>query len=1062
MAYLLRQQGYRPELIAAIPDLSCSACHMMSRPKICRPSAIHSPCDFNDIISMDGYTWKNQKGTPFHFYHIIDSSTNFQVARYAPNRSVENAIDCITQSWLSWAGSPNEMIVDAATELNADAFAKFMQQNNIKCSTISTNAHWQNGKAERHGEILGQMLSKFDLEQPIESAVELQQALAHCTQAKNALSIRKGYAPEVLVLGKHTRLPGAVCSDEQLPAHALADAEHCHGLLFRQNLAKRELARRAFHMADNDAVLRRSILRRTRPSRQWFTKGEWVMVWRGGLNASWCGPMRVVIHESQQVVWVTQNGRLFRHAPEHIRPVTTIECRMIKDVDLQSPIPEAPTAPESDRSPRTIGQEMIPQSSDRLNPSSHDGISSSVEPNEPAGEPTPPASDDAGSNHEPSNPAAQPDGCEVPIPEDCHDELIGWHCLEEDNLEGLGNNQGWFGEILITEEDLDQWKAEDNPHEMAFLASAAKRQRSEIKLKDLSPEDLQKFNSAKQGEINNWLSTQTVKRVFRNQIPEDQILRCRWLLTWKPVEQPQPGEEHQKAKARLIVLGYLDPQIESIPRDSPTMSKISRMLVLQLICSEGWELMSFDVKAAFLQGTQSNRVLGLEPVPELIQAMKLKTTEICQLVKGAYGLVDAPFLWYQTLRGELTSLGFKTSPFDPCVFVLYDSHKKPIGVIGVHVDDGLCGGTPEFHQKLQQLESKYPFGAKKMGKFTFTGIDLHQNPDRSVALSQSKYVRNIKAIPISPQRKLEVNAPVTEGERQQLRGLIGSLQYASVHTRPDLSSRLSALQSKINSATVDILMHANKALHEAKSHHDVTIVIQPIRAADLRFLAFTDASFASVKVPDSQSGSIIVATHKQIEQNISCPISPLAWGSKKIQKVVTSTLAAETMSLSSSLDMLSWVRLYWAWMYNPNDAWKHPVETLVPKAVATATHGKPTIPSSLAATDCKSLYDLVTRTAPPNCQDFRTQLQTRAIKEQLAEGVNLRWVHSGAQLADALTKVMESHFLRETLRVGRYKLNDETEVLRERACTKTRLKWLREGMLRVGVDEAGEWRDQDQ
>ena len=448
MAYLLRQQGYRPELIAAIPDLSCSACHMMSRPKICRPSAIHSPCDFNDIISMDGYTWKNQKGTPFHFYHIIDSSTNFQVARYAPNRSVENAIDCITQSWLLWAGSPNEMIVDAATELNADAFAKFMQQNNIKCSTISTNAHWQNGKAERHGEILGQMLSKFDLEQPIESAVELQQALAHCTQAKNALSIRKGYAPEVLVLGKHTRLPGAVCSDEQLPAHALADAEHCHGLLFRQNLAKRELARRAFHMADNDAVLRRSILRRTRPSRQWFTKGEWVMVWRGGLNASWCGPMRVVIHESQQVVWVTQNGRLFRHAPEHIRPVTTIECRMIKDVDLQSPIPEAPTAPESNRSPRTIGQEMIPQSSDSLNPSSHDGISSSVEPNEPAGEPTPPASDDAGSNHEPSNPAEQPDGCEVPIPEDCHDELIGWHCLEEDNLEGLGNNQGWFGEIF--------------------------------------------------------------------------------------------------------------------------------------------------------------------------------------------------------------------------------------------------------------------------------------------------------------------------------------------------------------------------------------------------------------------------------------------------------------------------------------------------------------------------------------------------------------------------------------------------------------------------------------
>lgn len=479
LAYLLRQQGYRSELIAAIPDLSRAACNMMSRPKISRPSAIHSPCDFNDVISMDGYTWKNQQGTSFHFYHIIDSSTNFQVARYAPNRSVEHAIDVITQGWLAWAGSPNELIVDAATELNAEAFANFMQQNNIKCSTIRTNAHWQNGKAERHGEILGQMLSKFDLEQPIGSAVELQQALAHCTQAKNALSIRKGYAPEVLVLGKHTRLPGAVCSDEQLPAHALADSEHCHGLLFRQNLARRELARRAFHMADNDAVLRRSLLRRTRPSRQWFTKGEWVMVWRGGLNASWCGPMRVVIHENQQIVWVTQHGRLFRHAPEHIRPVTSIESRMIKDEDIQMPIPEVPVEPEtspgvpsSDEAiPQPIGNPVLPQ------PPGHNQVIPIDEAGEPAGEPTPPASDDAGSNHEPNASIDQPDGCEVPVPDDIHDELVGWHCLDDDNLEGLDSHQGWFGEILITEEDLEQWRSEENPHEMAFLASAAKRQR---------------------------------------------------------------------------------------------------------------------------------------------------------------------------------------------------------------------------------------------------------------------------------------------------------------------------------------------------------------------------------------------------------------------------------------------------------------------------------------------------------------------------------------------------------------------------------------------------------
>ena len=153
-------------------------------------------------------------------------------------------MEAIVQAWFAWAGSPNELIIDAASELNSESFSQFTQRNNIKCTTISTEAHWQNGRAERHGAILGNMLSKYEVERPIQTGHDLQIALAHCTQAKNSLSIRKGYPPEVLVLGKQTRLCGSVCSDNQLPAHALADAESCHGLLFRQNLARREAARR--------------------------------------------------------------------------------------------------------------------------------------------------------------------------------------------------------------------------------------------------------------------------------------------------------------------------------------------------------------------------------------------------------------------------------------------------------------------------------------------------------------------------------------------------------------------------------------------------------------------------------------------------------------------------------------------------------------------------------------------------------------------------------------------------------------------------------------------------
>lgn len=853
-------------------------------------------------------------------------------------------MEAIVQAWFAWAGSPNELIIDAASELNSESFSQFTQRNNIKCATISTEAHWQNGRAERHGAILGNMLSKYEVERPIQTGHDLQIALAHCTQAKNSLSIRKGYPPEVLVLGKQTRLCGSVCSDNQLPAHALADAESCHGLLFRQNLARREAARRAFHSADNDAVLRRALLRRSRPARQWYQPGEWVMIWSNSQrNQGWKGPMKVIQQEGQNTVWVTQHGKLYRPAPEHVRPVTSIESTQIDPTSAVCPDQwkiDRPNEGESQIIRDPPSQDVIPETSNppvttvNLAPEPPNSPSHESSEMEPMGEPV----------VESQEPPPSVDASTVPLPEESSDELcVGLYCQDEVSQDMCLPHQVWTSEILITETDIRQWKEEISPMEMAFLATAAKRQKSEVRLRDLTEEDKQQFAKAKQTEINNWLSTQTVKRIFRHQIPEDQVMRCRWLLPWKPIDpvEAKGNADAKKAKARLVVLGYLDPQLEEIPRDSPTMSKASRMMVLQLIASKQWTLMSFDIKAAFLQGQpQSSRVLGLEPVPELATAMKLQEDEICQLVKGAYGLVDAPYLWYKTLQKELLSLGFRASPFDPCVFLLFDEEKgNPKGILGIHVDDGLCGGDEDFHRKLQQLESKYPFGAKKVGAFTFTGIDLQQHPDKSITMSQSKYIKGINPIPVPLDRRKDESSPITEEERQQLRGLIGSLQFASVHTRPDLASRLSNLQSQINSATVETLLQGNRTLHEGKRHDDISITIQSIDPKSIRFLAFSDASFASKKSPSSQSGSIILATHEMINRNVECPISPISWGSKKIQKVVTSTLAAETMSFSSSLDQLSWIRLYWHWLFCPNDDWKHPVESLqkIPSAIATAT-----------------------------------------------------------------------------------------------------------------------------
>ena len=117
-----------------------------------------------------------------------------------------------------------------------------------------------------------------------------------------------------------------------LPAHMLAESDHAQGLKFRNQLAMRETARRAFHSADSDSALRRAMLRRSNPHRRSYQVGEWVMVWKEGNGQQpgfWQGPMKAGVHENKQTIWVTMPSKLFRCAPEHVRPVTTEEAKSI-------------------------------------------------------------------------------------------------------------------------------------------------------------------------------------------------------------------------------------------------------------------------------------------------------------------------------------------------------------------------------------------------------------------------------------------------------------------------------------------------------------------------------------------------------------------------------------------------------------------------------------------------------------------------------------------------------------------------------------------------------------
>ena len=1141
---VLKTQGIDDRLIQGLTDFQCGTCHELQEPRIARPASLTEPRDFNDCVGCDLITWTAKSGKSFQFLHCIDAATSFQLAIPIVRTDAESMIEALQDCWFHWAGPCKQLIIDNASPLCSEQFSTAAQARDMHLRVVAAYAHWQMGKTERHADILQDMLHKFDTDHAIHSEDQFKTALRHICCAKNALSRAQGYTPEILVLGKSRPLPGNLGEDVPTAAQYLAESNTPEGIQFRQQLQLRECARRAFIAAENSEKLRRAFLRRQRPHRGNFAGGMFVMYWRPGKGESpgqWHGPARVIIQESQSVVWVTHASRVYRVAPEHIRSLSKREASLSLDNMAQDPITMPGKAMGKGvfqyedlteiRSTSPPYQEHIPD--DNSMPTSRPIPETSPNPVQPDSEPgnppslpesngysaTPPLSETPRSNlPNPDTEETPTDPKDVPVPEAGDDELIAedywvfhgdqlirvhnqprtqafdptmtmdcpcdllkiggnristgmsveqdlwshkdqwgaedthwsaekpwtgvtvFHVIhnggemlqEQQDIMNITTNQTIECEVFLTEDDIDQIRTEPDKFSV-FVATAAKRQRVEVKLKDLTNEQRMEFDQAKTKEIDQWLTTETVRKILRHQIPDSNILRCRWVLTWKdldPLDAAKEGKS-RKAKARLVILGYEDPDITDIPRDSPTLQKESRSLLLQMCASQRWRIRSFDIKTAFLRGSRrDNRVLGVDPPPEMRARLKLKENETCELLKSAYGLVNAPYLWYQELKDELIRLNFKMSPLDPCLFSLSDVNGHVHGLLGVHVDDGLCCGNATFNAAIDKLEKKFPFGAKRETDFTFTGIHIKQDMFGNIHLDQKEYVQGIDPIAIDRHRRKKEQEIVTEPERQGLRGLIGSLQYAAINTRPDISAKLSFLQSKINCATIHDLLEANRLLGEAKKHSDVKVTISNIPLDQVRMISYSDASFATREKKQSQKGGLILATHEDVFNQKVAKASPLVWFSKKIDRVVASTLAAETFALSTAVDLLDWMRLAWEWMKCPLTPWKSP--EIVWKSA----------PSSIAVVDCKSLFDVISKNTTPQIHDHRTLIEALVIKDHLQSGIQPHWVHSAAQLADALTKAMDCFRLRDFLRHCSCCLHDVEEILKERADKKAHKNWL--------------------
>ena len=161
-------------------------------------------------------------------------------------------------------------------------------------------------------------------------------------------------------------------------------------------------------------------------------------------------------------------------------------------------------------------------------------------------------------------------------------------------------------------------------------------------------------------------------------------------------------------------------------------------VVLTLTLSQGWELFQLDVNNAFLKGLLEESVYINQPAGFEVGGKSL----VCKLNKALYGLKQAPRQWFGKIRSTLTQHWFVGSKFDPSLFIY--THQKHTIYILVYVDDIIITGSSISF--IQQLTSKLntTFSLKQLGHLDyFLGLEIKYLPDRSILMTQSKYVRDL-------------------------------------------------------------------------------------------------------------------------------------------------------------------------------------------------------------------------------------------------------------------------------------------------------------------------------